>query len=99
MAKRRTRKQKEFAKHPVTISWKPSSSASGSEAKKTSFEPNVKRQIQKYPKPEKLKSLRTQNSDYTGKISNLASIKKDVARSLILALIILASEVVLYLLW
>ena len=92
MTKRRTRKQKDLAKHTFTISWKP-------EAKKTDSEPSVKRQIQKYPKPEKLKSLRTQNSDYTGKISNLASIKKDVARSLILALIILASEVVLYLLW
>ena len=92
MAKHRTRKQKELAKHTFTISWKP-------EAKKTDSEPSVKRQIETNKKIKKGNDLRIKHSDYSDQIVNLASIKKDITKSLILAVIILASEVVLYLLW
>jgi len=99
MAKRRTRKQKEFAKHPVTISWKPSSSASGSEAKKTSFEPNVKRQFNNENKNSNRSDVNLKGTYLSEKSYDLASIKKDMLRSLILATIIFASEIVLYFVW
>lgn len=90
MAKRRTRKDKESAKHNFTISWKP-------EIEKVLFEPNVNRQtknIKNHPHP---KSVIRNNAESTEKGKNLASIKKDIFKSLTLALLILTSELMLYL--
>jgi hypothetical protein len=93
MAKRRTKKQKQEAKHTFTYSWKPNLN----EAKNTQPEANVKGQLTAYIKPEKESNMR-ENSAYKSEYnSNLASTKKQIYRSLLLAGFILASEVVLYL--
>ena len=99
MAKRRTRKQKQEAKHRLTVSWKPSALSSESEAKKSTSEANVKRQITKDFRTEEPKIVKTKGADSMEQNLILASVKKDIAKSLILSGIILASEVVLYLFW
>jgi len=80
MAKRRTRAQKEKARHSFTVSWSPTPSVNQTEAKKARLEADVKK-----------------NTVYSVKGTKLGSIKKDIAKSLILSALILASEVVLYL--
>jgi len=99
VAKRRTKKQKQSAKHKFTLSWKPSSLNQDFKAEKRSDKPDVKRQIQIDKKTEILKNIKTEIAVNSVKQNNLASIKKDILKSLILAGIILASEVVLYLIW
>jgi len=98
MAKRRTKSQKEKAKHSFTVSWKPTNS-SRIEAKKGYFEAGVNRQ--KNFEPSSTTSPAQQNNIpvYSGQIVGLASIKKDIRKSLILAALILASEVMIYLIW
>ncbi|OGM02351.1 hypothetical protein A2115_03255 [Candidatus Woesebacteria bacterium GWA1_41_8] len=92
MSKRRTRKQKESARHQVSVSWSPS-------PKRSSAEANVKGQIDS-TKGRKLSrqssSNNPNNSDY---IINIATIKKEIKRSLFLASTIVAMELVLYLVW
>lgn len=90
MPKRRTRKQKETARHPFTIHWEP---------KKKDFEANVKRQFQDCPKHSGSKTNLEKKSENTQEMANLALIKKDIVKSLVLAALILASEVVIYFLW
>lgn len=98
MAKRRTRAQKEKAKHNLTVSWLPTK-AVPIEAKKDISEANVKRQLHKGSKtPTKLGS-NIYNSVNSEQYAVLASTKNDIRKSLILAGLILASEVVLYLIW
>lgn len=92
MSKRRTRKQKEEVKHPFTISWHP-------EAKTTDSEANVNRQIKKPLDTIAAKSVETKSPKITAQYSDLASVKRDIVKSLSLASLILASEVVLYLIW
>jgi hypothetical protein len=92
MTKRRTKKQKQEAKHSFAIHWEP-------EAKKGSSEPSVKRQFKKSGSRKIPSSSRTDLARNTAELDNLASIKKDILKSLILAGIILASEVVIYLAW
>lgn len=99
MSKRRTRKQKELAKHQFLISWSPASLKQRSEAKFPQIEASVNRQIEIDLKTEKQKKLKTNNPDYSVQLLDLASIKKDLVKSLILATFVLASEVVLYLFW
>ncbi len=99
MAKRRTRKDKEKAKHQFTISWKPSQSKIKSEAKNKAFEPNVKRQFKYTDKKPGYSDNKLKETYLSEKSYDLASIKKDMLRSLILATIILASEIVLYFVW
>ena len=93
MAKRRTRKQKSEAKHVFTYSWKPTLN----EPKKRHSEANVKGQL-----PASFISVTSsdanENNAYKSENnSNLASIKNQIYKSLALALVILASEVVIYL--
>ena len=99
MAKRRTRKDKEKAKHRFTISWEPDSLQDKSEAKNKAFEPNVKRQFKHLNKNSKRSNDNLKGTYLSEESYDLASIKKDTLRSLILAAIILASEIVLYLIW
>lgn len=95
MSKRRTRKQKEKAKHAFQVSWEPSSSM----PKRVKSEASVKRQLPKSStKPGSKKKIYkfTKNTEQN---TDLASIKKDISKSLIFTAIILASEIMLYLIW
>jgi hypothetical protein len=92
MSKKRTRKQKENAKHTFLISWNPESPNRESEA-------SVKGQFNKASElasKEKLPPKTTQNS---AKQDNIDKIKTNILKSLILACLILASEIVLYFFW
>ena len=91
MAKRRTRKEKEKAKHQFTFSWQPQSEATS--------EANVKRQFQDKDKVEKSEIKMKESADYLTKGDDIREVKRDVSRSLILALVILGLEVVIYLAW
>lgn len=93
VTRRRTRKQKEAAKHRFTVYWSPSTP----QAKRAKSEPVVKGQFkkgQKAPKPQKLEE---KLPEFKAKADNLASIKRDLVRSLILASLILGTEVMIYL--
>ncbi len=92
MAKRRTKKQKQNAKHSFTINWEPGSS-------NLKFEPSVNSQINNSEISEANESRLNKNATFTVKGLDLVNIKKNIFRSLILAGLILASEVVLYLIW
>jgi len=90
MAKRRTKKQKQKAKHSFEIKWEPGSS-------KLKFEPSVKSQFRRSddsldsePKLEKKPATTVYIQDLTG-------IKKNIYRSLLLSSLILVSELVIYL--
>lgn len=96
MAKRRTRKQKESAKHQFLISWSPSKET-GSEAKIGTAEPDVKRQIVIDERTKELKKKMNKYATDSEQSTTLASIRKDITKSLILAGLVIASEVVLYL--
>lgn len=95
MSKRRTKKEKINPKRNITISWQPDNF----EAKNTSFEANVKRQLIKKgnnkPPQKKTKKLSVTSDNN----KSLASVKKDLAKSLIFAILIIASEIVIYLVW
>jgi len=95
MGKRRTRKQKVEARHHLTVSWSPEKN----EPRKATFEPIVNRQKAKDLSKKKVNSVNAMHSDYTGQFINVASIRKDIIKSLSIATFILASEVVLYLVW
>lgn len=90
MAKRRTRKQKEKVKHQFKVSWKP-------EAKSASSEPVVKGQTEVDKKTKKHKNIKRRKAYYKDSFDNLGTIKRDLVKSLIIASLILALEVVLYL--
>jgi hypothetical protein len=92
MSKRRTRKEKLSAKHNFAVSWNP-------EPKEDHSEPNVKRQ---FPKPINKTSSNTKTNklvNLTDKSILLATTQKDLAKSLLFAASIIASEVVIYLVW
>jgi hypothetical protein len=85
VGKRRTRQDKQTARHIFNLSWSPEASVKGqfnSEARK------VKAQADR---PELAKIM--------AKDASLAPIKRDIRKSLIIASLILALEVVLYLAW
>ncbi len=92
MAKRRTRKEKLSAKHNFAISWNP-------EPKKDGPEPNVKRQLPKTINSNSSNTKADKSAEFTEKSTLLATIKKDLAKSLLFAASIIASEVVIYLIW
>ncbi len=107
MAKRRTRKQKEKAKHQFAVSWKPAKllyqnrqqSTSKSKAKTTTSEAIVKGQFKKRAKALKLQKSKKEKAKDTAKDANLASIKLDIRKSLFLASLILSLEIMIYLWW
>ena len=92
MAKRRTRKQKEKAKHQFTLSWH-------LEPKKASSKADVKGQFGKGTKLKKLQKSKIENAKFTAKLDSLASIRRDILKSLLLASLILSLEVMIYLAW
>ena len=88
MSKRRTRRQKEKAKHKFL--YQPTDASN---------EPAVKGQISKVKKHEKHEITKDKMAVYTEKIDDLASIKKNIGKSVILASLILSLELVIYLIW
>ena len=86
MAKRRTKKQKEGARHTFNLSWAPS-------------EAGVKGQFNSEPKRPKAGARKHESALSLAKDDSLASIKKDIVKSLMVVSLILALEVVLYLAW
>lgn len=99
MAKRRTRKQKERAKHQFTLSWEPSTSITKPKAKTSSNRATVKGQIKKPSSSTKSEPNRSKIASITAKDKSLASIKKDLAKSLVIASLILSMIVMIYLIW
>ena len=95
MAKRRTKKEKLNPKHPMTISWQPKAS----EAKNTNFEANVKRQLLKEENETLTGSMTVKLAKITDKNGSSVSVKKDLVKSLVFASLIIASEVMIYLVW
>lgn len=95
MAKRRTKKQKATARQPFLISWKEDKSHD----KKASFEPDVKGQTKKNLRHNSASKKRSKMAYPSGKVDGLASVRKDIIKSLSLASLIVGIEVVLYLIW
>lgn len=92
MAKRRTRKQKQKAVHPFNLSWHP-------EPKNTSAEPIVKRQSKNDVNSLSLKPSKAKMAIDSTKGAQTSVIKRNLLRSLIIVSLILALEVVIYLVW
>lgn len=93
MAKRRTRERKEKPKYPFLLSWEPP------EAEKGLARHNVKGQFDAKAKNPETRLKDSENANLLAKDDTLASIKKDIVKSLILASLILGAEVVVYLVW
>jgi hypothetical protein len=98
MAKKRTRKQKEKVKYDFLIDWNPDNAKFKNEAKMSDSEAVVKGQFAKSQKTKKRSSPKPKKAITTAKEGYLASIKRDLVKSLILAGVIIASEIMLYLL-
>lgn len=92
MAKRRTRKDKLKAKHTFTFSWTP-------EPKKPSSTHDVKGQLEKSGKQALPVASDPKNANLLAQEASLASIKRDILKSLFLASLILGIELVVYLAW
>ena len=96
MAKKRTKKQKQKAKHQFTVSWEPSSGLSSTKHKRGKSDTPVKRQTKHPARQGKRKITKSEKATITAKDNNLASIKKDLIKSLMIASLVLSLEVVLY---
>ncbi len=99
MAKRRTKKQKSKAKHQFLLNWKPDSISSSNEAKNAQVEAVVKGQIKNRVSPGRQREAKLKIADFQAKKEGLVLIRRDIIKSLFLASLILALEVVLYLAW
>lgn len=92
MSKKRTRKNKEKARHQFLVSWSPATN-------KASNNSSVNRQLgTRVSKLTKAKSI-VKNANLSDQDESLGRAKKEIIRSLILSSLILAGEVVLYLAW
>ena len=92
MGKRRTKKNKEQARHQFLYTW-------ANEPNKTSAKANVNRQL-KNPNEATLPiSSSTKMTVNQAQVYNLASVKADIIKSLIIASLILGAELVIYLAW
>jgi len=92
MAKRRTRKQKEKAKHRLELSLKTT-------AKIQDGKPRVKGQFNFEASPTSTEASKDKNAISLAKDDSLSVVKRDIVKSLILASLILALEVMVYLAW
>ena len=91
MAKHRTRKEKETPNYSFLISWKPDASGRPGSS--------VKGQIKNQPREEKSEANGAKNANKLDKNDTFVSIRRNVAKSLILACVIIALELVVYLAW
>jgi hypothetical protein len=92
MGVRRTRKEKEQAKHSFNLSWNP-------EPQKKPTEATVKGQFNNPPEAKKQGSSKDELANLSDKDENIASAKRDIVRSLIISGAIVGLEIVLYLAW
>jgi len=92
MAIRRTREDKINARHQFLYSW-------SDKATESQFEHNVKRQLKTELGVDSKDSETSKNVNILAQNGTLASIKRDLLKSLFLACLILGIEVVLYLAW
>jgi len=90
VTKRRTKKQKKNPKHPFLVSWEGSSA-------NLSHESTVKGQNKTPAKANSTKSGESKNAYLLEKGANLASVRHDIIKSLIITSFILGLEVVIYL--
>ena len=90
MAKRRTKKQKKNAKHNIKITWGPKDDTG-------SKRHSVKDQKKLRTKSKLKDASNKQNSSFKAKPTVLASVKKDIVKSLSLAGLIIGLEVMIYL--
>jgi hypothetical protein len=92
MGERRTRKQKLKAKHQFNLSWTPQPQSSVLKA-------SVKGQIVSSLKTRLEENKHTKKAVPMAKDGSFEAYKRDTVKSLVLASIILAAELVLYLAW
>ena len=92
MSKRRTRKQKEKAKHSFIR-------LDEALHKKEAFEAVVKGQFKKTHKTKQKRQLGSKRAIELAKDVSFAQTKSEIIKSLILASLILALEVMIYLVW
>mgnify|MGYP006969351187 CR=1 FL=1 len=88
--KRRTRKDKKTAKHQFTVSWEPST-------KKPSRHDSVKGQFNSNSNTKSKARATRKKANTTAKDTSHARIKRDIAKSILFASLILCLEVVVYL--
>jgi len=99
MSKRRTRKQKEKAKHQFKLSWEPVPNQLKAKDKTSSPKAVVNRQTGKHKKSKKVKNIKTENAYLTADYENLGTIRHNLVRSLLIASLILSLELMLYFKW
>lgn len=99
MAKRRTKKQKRQAKHQFLLKWEPEKPITKAKAQKTVSVPTVKGQIKNQAGLSIKTKTKVKFADFQANNEALVLIKRDLVKSLIIASLILALEVVLYLAW
>ena len=92
MGKRRTRSEKQNPHHTFLYSWQ-------DQPEKGRVRHDVKGQFKNEPHEPSLKDEKANKANVLAKDGPLASIRRDMAKSLILASLILAAEVVVYLAW
>jgi hypothetical protein len=92
MAKKRTKENKLNAKHPFLINWNLNSGEAASRS-------SVKRQSLPASFRQEKKAIQAEKANLLDKDNSLASIKKAIIKSLILASLILGLELVIYLAW
>lgn len=97
MAKRKTKKQKQKAKQSLLRSYKLSKSFLETDPKKPKFEANVKGQFKKSNLKRSDNTKPAKITNHSAKYTYLKEIRTDIIKSLILASLIIASEVMLYL--
>lgn len=89
MSKRRTRKDKVEAKHYMSVSWSPNKEN----------ELNVNRQSKNEAERKTTVSNKNKNAEQSAKESQIKATKKDLLKSIVIALAIITLELVLYLAW
>jgi hypothetical protein len=99
MGKRRTRKQKEKAKHKFLYQWPQAEEFITPQLKEASSEPAVNRQIVSTKRLVNHKNIKNEKAAFTDNVNDLASIRKNIGKSVILASLILSLELVIYLIW
>lgn len=92
MGKRRTRKAKQEARHQFLYTWE-------SEPKNVRSEANVKRQLKNPIEAIKSGPRSSNMANNLAQVYDLASVKRDIGKSLIIASLILGAELVIYLAW
>jgi len=97
MAKRRTRKDKEGARHQHLISWNPESKQSEADSKNYTAASAVKGQSKPTISGTRGKDKGKKYAYYLDKNNELATIRHDLVKSLIIASLILCLELVIYL--